>query len=52
MKAERITAGTKVAVSFTADTWVIIKVWFSASTFMVKIATFAKPKNIIELIIT
>jgi hypothetical protein len=24
----------------------IIKVWFSASTFVVKIATFAKPKNV------
>jgi hypothetical protein len=24
----------------------LIKVWFSASTFVVKIATFAKPKNV------
>ncbi|TBX66654.1 hypothetical protein EZL74_10755 [Flavobacterium silvisoli] len=23
-----------------------IKVWFSASTFVVKIATFAKPENV------
>jgi hypothetical protein len=25
----------------------LIKVWFSASTFVVKIATFAKPQNVI-----
>jgi hypothetical protein len=25
----------------------LIKVWFSASTFVVKIATFAKPENVI-----
>jgi hypothetical protein len=24
----------------------LIKVWFSASTFVVKIATFAKPQNV------
>ncbi|AZI34441.1 hypothetical protein EIB73_06505 [Kaistella carnis] len=24
----------------------LIKVWFSASTFVVKIATFAKPENV------
>ena len=26
----------------------LIKVWFSASTFVVKIATFAKPENVIS----
>ncbi|NBY10772.1 MAG: hypothetical protein EBQ77_07210 [Sphingobacteriia bacterium] len=25
-----------------------MKVWFSASTFVVKIATFAKPENVIR----
>ncbi|PTS88253.1 hypothetical protein DBR27_23740 [Flavobacterium sp. HMWF030] len=25
----------------------LIKVWFSASTFVVKIATFAKPQNVV-----
>jgi hypothetical protein len=25
----------------------LIKIWFSASTFVVKIATFAKPQNVI-----
>jgi hypothetical protein len=25
-----------------------IKVWFSASTFVVKIATFAKPENVMR----
>jgi hypothetical protein len=25
----------------------LIKVWFSSSTFVVKIATFAKPENVI-----
>jgi len=25
----------------------LIKVWFSASTFVVKIATFAKPENVV-----
>ena len=39
----------KVAVQCSADParagW-LIKVWFSASTFVVKIATFAKPENV------
>jgi hypothetical protein len=26
----------------------LIKVWFSASTFVVKIATFAKPENVMR----
>ncbi|AZB20788.1 hypothetical protein EG338_00745 [Kaistella haifensis] len=26
----------------------LIKVWFSASTFVVKIATFAKPQNVVR----
>ena len=26
--------------------WWLIKVWFSASTFVVKIATFAKPETV------
>lgn len=34
----------KVAVHCSADTFVVNKVWFSASTFVVKIATFAKPE--------
>jgi hypothetical protein len=29
----------------------LIKVWFSASTFVVKIATFAKPENVVRHII-
>jgi hypothetical protein len=36
----------KVAVQYSADTLVVNKVWFSASTFVVKIATFAKPQNV------
>jgi hypothetical protein len=36
----------KVAVQCSADTFVVNKVWFSASTFVVKIATFAKPGNV------
>jgi hypothetical protein len=36
----------KVAVQCSADTFLVIKVWFSASTFVVKIATFAKPENV------
>jgi hypothetical protein len=38
----------KVAVQCSADPEVsgwLIKVWFSASTFVVKIATFAKPET-------
>jgi hypothetical protein len=30
----------------------LIKVWFSASTFVVKIATFAKPKNVAICVMT
>jgi len=29
------------------DLW-LIKHWFSASTFVVKIATFAKPQNVVR----
>jgi hypothetical protein len=36
----------KVAVQFSADTFVVNQSWFSASTFVVKIATFAKPENV------
>jgi hypothetical protein len=39
----------KVAVQCSADPEVsgwLIKVWFSASTFVVKIATFAKPDTV------
>jgi hypothetical protein len=49
-KIKQRTANTglaKVAVQFSPQThlW-LIKVWFSASTFVVKIATFAKPENV------
>jgi hypothetical protein len=37
----------KVAVHSSKDTFVVNKVWFSASTFVVKIATFAKPETVI-----
>ena len=37
----------KVAVQCSADTFVVNQNWFSASTFVVKIATFAKPENVI-----
>jgi hypothetical protein len=30
----------------------LIKVWFSASTFVVKIATFAKPETVVRHFIT
>jgi hypothetical protein len=36
----------KVAVQCSADTFVVNQNWFSASTFVVKIATFAKPENV------
>ncbi len=36
----------KVAVKCSADTFVVNQSWFSASTFVVKIATFAKPENV------
>lgn len=36
----------KVAVQSSADTFVVNQSWFSASTFVVKIATFAKPENV------
>ena len=45
----------KVAVQCSADPEVsgcLIKVWFSASTFVVKIATFAKPENVIGYVKT
>jgi hypothetical protein len=37
----------KVAVQCSADTFVVNQNWFSASTFVVKNATFAKPENVI-----
>jgi hypothetical protein len=40
------TALAKVAVQCPADTFVVNQNWFSASTFVVKIATFAKPENV------
>ncbi len=36
----------KVAVQCSADTFMVNQIWFSASTFVVKIATFAKPENV------
>ena len=36
----------KVAVQFSGGTFVVNQTWFSASTFVVKIATFAKPQNV------
>jgi len=36
----------KVAVQCSAVTLWLIKVWFSASTFVVNIATFAKPETV------
>ena len=36
----------KLAVQCSADTFVVNQTWFSASTFVVKIATFAKPQNV------
>jgi hypothetical protein len=36
----------KVAVQCSADTFVVNQSWFSASIFVVKIATFAKPHNV------
>jgi hypothetical protein len=35
----------KVAVQCSADTFEVNQSWFSASTFVVKIATFAKPET-------
>jgi hypothetical protein len=37
----------KVAVQCSADTFVVKQTWFSASTLVVKIATFAKPETVI-----
>jgi len=37
----------KVAVQCSAETFVVNQNWFSASTFVVKIATFAKPETVI-----
>ena len=49
---ERITAANtglaKVAVQYSADTFVVNQTWFSALTFVVKIATFAKPENVMH----
>jgi hypothetical protein len=36
----------KVAVQCSADTFVVNQSWFSASIFVVKIATFAKPQTV------
>jgi hypothetical protein len=36
----------KVAVQCSADTFVGNQIWFSASTFVVKIATFGKPETV------
>jgi len=36
----------KVAVQYSADTFVVNQIWFSASTLVVKIATFAKRQNV------
>jgi hypothetical protein len=36
----------KVAVECSADTFVVNQSWFSASTFVVKIPAFAKPKTV------
>jgi hypothetical protein len=48
---EKNTAGNrrlaKVAVQCFADTFVVNQNWFSASTFVVKIATFAKHQTVI-----
>jgi hypothetical protein len=38
----------KVAVRCFANTFVVNQNWFSASTFVVKIATFAKPENVVR----
>jgi hypothetical protein len=47
---EKNTAGNrrlaKVAVQCFADTFVVNQNWFSASTFVVKIATFAKHQTV------
>ena len=37
-----------MAVQCSADTFVVNQNWFSASTFVVKIATFAKPETVIS----
>jgi len=39
--------GDKYGIDFRLIHSWLIKVWFSASTFVVKIATFAKPENVI-----
>jgi hypothetical protein len=36
----------KVAVQCSADKFMVKLSWFSASTFVVKIATFAKPETV------
>jgi len=46
-KAAYNTGLAKVAVQCSADTFVVNQNWFSASTFVVKIATFAKPETVI-----
>ncbi|MBK7359191.1 MAG: hypothetical protein IPJ80_11280 [Saprospiraceae bacterium] len=45
-KSAANTSLAKVAVQCSADTFVVNQTWFSASTFMVKIATFAKLETV------
>ena len=45
-RAATNTGLAKVAVQCSADTFVVNQNWFSASTFVVKIATFAKPETV------
>lgn len=42
----------KVAVQYSVDTFSVNQTWFSASTFVVKIATFSKPENVMPNITT
>jgi hypothetical protein len=51
MTTERKAAGNKgfakLAVQCSADTFVANQILFSSSTFVVKIATFAKPETVL-----
>jgi len=38
----------KLAVKWLNEALWLIKIWFSASTFVVKIATFAKPETVMK----
>ena len=42
------TNSTKMAVQCSVDTFLLIKVWFSASSFVLKIGAFVKPQNVIS----